>query len=77
MKQHHMDARLPELLPFCLLGQRFHDSQTLPKPPSFLLKGATAWLGDLSVPLCQDLLGVHYMSHQQEKGGCRQKQLDP
>lgn len=77
VEQHPYDAYLPELLSCCQLGQRIHDSQTFPRPSSFLLKGATAWLEDLYVPLCQDLLGVHYMLHQQEKGGCRQKQLGP
>lgn len=66
-----MDVHLPELLPSCQLEQRLHDSQTFPKPPLFLLKGATAWLEDLYVPLCQDLLGVHCLLHQQEKGDCR------
>lgn len=69
-EQHHVDACLPELLPCFQLGQRLHDSQTFPKPPWFLLKGTTAWLEDLYVPLCQDLLGVHCTLHQQEKGGC-------
>lgn len=64
-------------LPCCQLGQRLHDSQTLPKSPSFLLKGAAAWLEDLYMPLCQDLLGVLCMFHQQERSGCGQKQLDP
>lgn len=75
--QHHMDARLPELLPCCQLEQRLHDPQTFPKPPLFLFKGATAWLEDLYVPLCQDLLGVHQMLHEQEEGDCRQEPLDP
>lgn len=51
VEQHHIDACLPELLPCCQLGQKLHDSQTFPKTPSFLLKGAAAWLDNLYVPL--------------------------
>lgn len=67
-KQHHMDAHLPELLPCCQLEQRLHGSQTFPKPPFFILKGANSAAGRPYVPLCQDLLGVHHLLHQQEKG---------
>lgn len=77
VEQHRIDACLPELLPCCQLGQRLHDSETIPRSPPFLLKGAAAWLEDLYMPLCQDLLGVLCMFHQQERSGCRQKQLDP